>query len=104
MNLVNMQNTPAEAEEEATEVNQPAKYPWGLAICVEDDVMQKLGLKEVPAVGSVVMLTARCEVCSASAYQRQGGDAEASFSLQITDMALDMPKVSLSDRLYAKKG
>ena len=109
MNLTSMKTTPAEAKEEAKEMigdasTQP-QYPYGLSISIDDEMMTKLGIKDLPAVGTEMMLMAKCEVCSTSAYDTQTNGPEINFSLQITDMALESPNgPSIAERLYGKKG
>lgn len=89
MAMVNMQMS----AEEAREMTQPTaddapRYPYGLCICLDDDALEKLGLTQLPAVGTAMTLTARVEVSSTSAYQTRGGESEARLELQITDMEL----------------
>lgn len=71
------------------ECDKPA-YPWGLQINLESDELDKLGLKQLPAVETVVRITAVATVTSVSETQEQGGDKRRCVTLQITDM--DPPK------------
>jgi hypothetical protein len=64
------------------------KYPYGLTISLNDEVMQKLGITEVPAIGAKLKLMAEVEVISTSQYARQEG-TDKDVSLQITSMELD---------------
>lgn len=86
MALVNMRSS----AEEAAEIASPEapEYPYGLRISLNDDDMEKLGLTQLPAVGTKMTVTAQVEVCSASAYSDKDGEPEMSVSLQITDMEL----------------
>jgi hypothetical protein len=81
--------------------DQPA-YPYGLTIQLCDEVLAKLGITDLPPVGTVMQLTALVEVCSVSQYENQDG-AENNMSLQITDMELangnSEPK-PLANRIY----
>jgi hypothetical protein len=104
--MISMKLTPAEAKSE-TMLGEPAesdlpKYPYGLTICLCDDELAKLGITEIPKVGSVMQLTALVEVCSVSQYENQEG-ADSNLSLQITDMELaasnSEPK-PLANRIY----
>lgn len=108
MKLVNMKVDPAEREaryKESTLVEGP-RYPYGLCLHLDDEVMEKLGLKELPAVGKPVMVHAMADVTSVSEneYTTEGGKTEKrqSVSLQITDLALmraeDMDDAS--EKLY----
>jgi hypothetical protein len=92
--LVNMKVDPAkEREKYATSavVDSP-RYPYGLCLHLDDEVVAKLGLDKLPAVGKPIMLVAKAEVTSVSAnqYSNSEGKVETreSISLQITDMML----------------
>lgn len=108
MKLVSMKTTPQEAKDEAKEAigaaeTQP-QYPYGLTICLDDEMLKKLGIAGMPAIGTVMALTASVEVCSASQYATVGKDTESSLSLQITDMALDTGGApAIENRLYKTK-
>lgn len=81
--------------------DQPA-YPYGLSIQLDDETLAKLGITDLPPVGTVMQLTALVEVCSVSQYENQDG-AENSMSLQITDMELangNAEPKSLANRIY----
>lgn len=102
--MISMKLSPAEAKAETmlAEANEAPEYPYGLSICLDDEVLAKLGITEMPAIGSTFMLTARVEVCSTSQYQNQDG-ADKSMSLQITDMELageGAAQKSIADRIY----
>lgn len=102
-----MKTTPKEAKEEAAEqigaADTQPEYPWGLTLNIDDATMAKLGMKELPPVGTKVAVTAMAEVCNTSQYATVKGESEASFSLQITDMAAEPQGVDIADRLYSKK-
>lgn len=90
--MISMKLTAAEAKSEtmlgdsSDEADLP-RYPYGLSLCVDDDVLAKLGITDLPPVGTVMQLTALVEVCSISQYENQDG-ADKSMNLQITDMEL----------------
>ena len=88
--LINMENTPAEAQQmtNPTAADAP-KYPWGLNICLNDDSLDKLGVKTLPAVGTEVTIVAKATVAATRESATEGGDAQASMDLQITDMQID---------------
>lgn len=94
MQLTSMQLTPAEAKEEAglpaTSAENLQKYPYGLCIDLCDETLTKLGITDMPPVGSSMQLMARVEVSRSSQYENQEGK-EFSLALQITDMALSAP-------------
>ena len=95
MNLVNMQMSQEEAKEYTSAMpgdpgNAP-RYPWGLCINLDDDSLTKLGITELPAVGSTLLLMAHVTVTSVRSSQQMDGDKESGTELQITDMALSAP-------------
>lgn len=95
--MISMKLTPDEAKEEAGYAEpQPPAYPWGLSISLDSDSLSKLGITDMPAVGGVMYLQARCEVCSTSQYENQDGK-DQTLSLQITDMSLSSGQRSDED-------
>lgn len=87
MALVNMKTSPEEAKEYVQpSLDDAPRYPYGLELRLDDAALEKLGMSAPPAVGTVLMVTARVEVTSASQYQTQGQEAESSSCWQITDM------------------
>ena len=107
MKLVSMATTPAERKEANAEIapekdNGPI-YPWGLSISLNDDVLDKLGLK-LPEVGDTMMITAKVRVTSASAREYEYDGAKKTCrdcSLQITDLGVqDQGEADAADRLY----
>lgn len=106
--LINMQQTAAEAKEytEPSIADAP-KYPWGLCITLSNDSLKKLGVKAMPAAGTVVTIVAKAEVAGTRETQTQGGETESSMDLQITDMQVDGLDVDVLGRaaemLYGKK-
>jgi hypothetical protein len=100
MALVNMQRSKEEIKEASTpaESSEDApRYPWGLALSLDDDSLTKLGFTDPPAVGTVLTITARVEVCSSRQYQTLGAESEMSSDWQITDMAATMGDPSNKD-------
>lgn len=96
MTMVNMAMSAEEAKEQG-EVTLDSKYSYGLRIHLDDDALAKLGLTTMPAVGSKLTITCAVEVCSMSSYQDQGGEAESSLDLQITDMEVGEGKDAQTD-------
>lgn len=89
-------------KEEAKELTQPEpgntpEYPYGLELHLDDKALAKLGLSQPPAVGTQLTVSARITVTSASSYQTQGGEAEASSCWQITDMEVGSGASSSAD-------
>lgn len=106
--LINMENTAQQAQEytEPSIADAP-KYPWGLEICLSDDSLDKLGVKTLPAVGTVVTIVAKATVSSTSENATEGSGPRQSMDLQITDMQVDGLDADLfgraADMLYGKK-
>jgi hypothetical protein len=90
MALANMKMSPEEAKEEygVPDPGDAPQYPYGLTLSLCDESMAQLGMTELPAVGSKVMITAMATVTSTSSDSRQDGDTEKRVGLQITDMEL----------------
>ncbi len=69
MPLTNMKMTPKEAGTmlccESASDNTP-EYPYGLCINLNTEALERLGIDTLPAVGSVVEITARAPSCSRS--------------------------------------
>ncbi|MFM0151444.1 capsid staple protein [Paraburkholderia sediminicola] len=108
MKLVNMERTAAEkkaAEERWTvESETGPDYPYGLCISLGGDEMEKLGIKELPDIGTELNLTAVVKVTSISKSESEKGPGYKSVSLQIVEMALDDDNgPSAADKLYGNK-
>lgn len=88
--LISMENTAAEAKEQTSPTADGGpKYPWGLNICLNDDSLDKLGVKTLPAVGTEVTMVAKATVASTSENATESSGTRSSMDLQITDMQLD---------------
>lgn len=101
--MVSMKMSAEERGEGTAPAAPDSPYPYGLQIALNDDDMQKLGMSECPDVGYVMQMTALVTVTRCSSSQEQGGDAENSMSLQITDMQLDAPMMdnaARAEKLY----
>jgi hypothetical protein len=107
--LINMENTAQEAQAQVgpTSAADAPKYPWGLEINLNDDSLDKLGVKTLPAVGTEVTIVAKATVSSTSERATEESGACASMSLQITDLQIDGLDADLFGRaaetLYGKK-
>lgn len=104
MALKDMALSKAEAKETLTEYCTPdageaPKYPWGLSLDLNNQVLEKLGITSLPTVGSEMTLTATVKVTRISAYEEQDG-AEQCLGLQIT--AMDLSGVDQSTTPAAK--
>lgn len=67
------------------------RFPWGLQICLEDEQMKALGISSMPGTGKTMTMTAVVKVTRCSEDEMEGEEPRRSMSLQITDMALEMP-------------
>ena len=80
------------SKEEKREQTQPTAadapdYAYGLRITLDDDALEKLGVKELPASGTYVTVVALCCVCVTSQYSTEE-DEDRSVTLQIEKMRL----------------
>lgn len=90
--LVDMSYTKAELKEEKKEMSvgydgSPNPYPWGLGIRLEKKELDKLGIKQLPEVGTEVHFMAVAKVTSVEQSAREGSDERSCIGLQITMMA-----------------
>lgn len=58
------------------------RYPYGLELRLDNDVMEKLGI-DLPTVGKEVTVTAKAMVTEASARDTQGDGKRLSCTLQL---------------------
>lgn len=103
MKLTNMK-MPAK---KAKELNAPAtvgadapRYPYGLCLSLENDALDKLGLKSLPKIGAVVEVIAKAKVQRVSETDTTEGGKRRSLELQITDLGFEMPKPNSEDIMY----
>lgn len=84
------------------------KYPYGLSIYLDDDVLKKLGMTDLPKVGTSMPATITVMVTGTSQRATQsskdGEQMRTCVDLQITDMDITMPTKSAADVLYGAKG
>lgn len=88
MALVNMKSKPEVEEAPGTVEADEPRYPYGLCLHLGKDELEKLGVSDLPDVGTPVMIQAKAFVKSTSAYETQGDGKSMSAELQITDMEL----------------
>lgn len=97
MAMIDMQLDRKEAQEESCMTSpELPKYPYGLCIYLDDETLEKLGLTQLPKVGSTMQLTAMVRVTGTRSNEIQtekepGESAEntsSSVDLQITAMEL----------------
>lgn len=101
--LIDMAYTKAELKEEKAEMccpdGQPALYPWGLCIRLEQAELDKLGVTQLPNVGDEFHFLAVAKVTSVNQSAREGQDDETGVGLQIT-----MMEVLLKEPANQEKG
>ena len=84
--MVDMKSKPEREEMPgAIETDEP-QYPYGLCLHLGMDELEKLGMKQLPEVGAVMMISAKAFVKSTSAHETQGDGKSMSVDLQSTDM------------------
>lgn len=103
MTSMKMAKKEMEAKSEPAKMDQP-QYPWGLKINLDNEALQKLGMKEMPKVGQKLMLHAKVEVTDAHASDVKGGKKNVSCGIQITDMALEGEgeEYEMKERMYGE--
>jgi len=74
----------AVGEDESSE----PKYPYGLCLCLDEATLKKLGIKNMPEVGQVMMISAKVQVKSVGEYESMHGGARRNMDLQITDLEI----------------
>jgi len=111
MSLTSMELSAQEAQEYTSCEVKPGdapRYPYGLTLYLDNDSLAKLGISDLPKVGSALKLNALVTVTSIGMSQQQDGDAEMRTELQITDMELSGAGGSspeqLAARLFPTKG
>lgn len=67
-------------------VEDKPNYPYGLKITLDADTIEKLGLSDLPEVGSKVQIVAVAEVVNVRKDSEYGDVAKHSIELQIQDM------------------
>jgi hypothetical protein len=78
-------------------------YSYGTRLCLDDELLGRLGITGLPAVGTRMQLVAVCEVIGANAELMQG-ETEHRIELQITDMELTPEQgASVASRMYPDK-
>ena len=70
------------------------KYPYGTCITIGKELMSKLEMDELPAVGAKFMVLAVAEVVEASKE-----DGEKKFELQITDLDMKAKEKEHKDNI-----
>lgn len=92
--MKSMKTTAAERKARREKYDKPCSvsdgesYPYGLAISLDEESMEKLALKTLPKVGVKMLLTAEVNVESVEQRESTDGGSRRSMRLQITAMDL----------------
>ena len=92
--LISMKRSEKDKREDAGEAAPmeaiAPDYPWGLCLHLDKDELDKLGITELPEVGTNMSLEAKITVTRVSQSASSGPEAEeyTSIDLQVTDMVL----------------
>lgn len=97
--LVDMKMTKAERKENAPKpcsVDEGPVYPWGLRLDLNNDTLKKLGMKDLPKVGTYMTVTARACVIGVRSSERENHE-DRSIELQIEKLAVEREAKSAVD-------
>lgn len=108
MKLVSVAQKPGEEKEEKAELAAESKqpiYPYGLCITLNEETIEKLGLKDLPKVGSKGTIQAKVTVTMTRATEGQA-HSSMGIDLQITDLGLELKggEKSAVDTFYPDGG
>lgn len=101
MKLVDMKYTSEDKKKRNSEcspmkMSEP-EYPYGLSLTLDDAQLEKLGIKTLPKVGSVIGIEARATVIAARQSSREGSRNDRSIEVQFRQMAIDNDSGSAED-------
>lgn len=99
-----MEMSDEERQEEAGAMPEHAmpKYPYGLCIELNDEVIEKLGLTSLPRTGEKFYIEAEAKVVSVSAREVEGSESEASIRLQIEKLGCEGEDPKYAQKMYDK--
>lgn len=101
MEMKSMKVDPESAQESMPMAVTPPPYPYGLCLSLDDDTCDNLGITDLPAVGTEVMIQAKAIVTAAGVGSDGGGEMQKRLELQITDMGVSIgKKVNVEKVLY----
>lgn len=105
--LKSMKMTKADREDQypkaSASVDEPS-YPYGLTLHLDDAVIKKLGLGDMPDAGDNIVVLAKATVSSVSENEQAGGGKRRSMSIQITDLGIgaESDAKKASEKLYGE--
>lgn len=105
MKMISMKNDAKEEKKDYATVCAPcddSEYPYCLKLYLNEETIGKLGIKNMPEVGTYLTLNAAVEVVGVSMREVKDGKTDRCIDLQITDMALEPyeEKKSATKTLY----
>lgn len=107
--MTNLAMSPEEAKKEygdscvAPDGSNLPKYPYGLTLYLDDETLKKLGITDLPKVGTKMLAQVTVEVTGTSQRATQGKEGEnvrTCVDLQITDMDIAAPSKPAANILY----
>lgn len=103
MSMIDMKMSQDESEPSMLQSQEmsPEKpeYPCGLMISLENDQLAKLGINELPKVGSEFNFQAKGVVCRVSMQESEDGDNKC-VGIQIQAIDMGEKKLSATQALY----
>lgn len=114
--MVSMERTAAEKKqaEELCKANpcEGPDYPWGLALNLGKEELDKLGVKGLPEIGEEFQIVATAKVTRVSQSANASGDEHKGVELQIIEMGVTDPDAAQDEteasptatKLYGKTG
>lgn len=90
MKLVSLELTAQEAKAESFEAKEAERprYPYGTSLYLDDEALAKLGIKEMPAVGTDLRIMGVAKVTGTSEREYEGG-SHKTLDVQFTQMACE---------------
>lgn len=91
--MISMKRTAADKRGDKM-INSPVEatapdYPYGLCIHLDKDELDKLGIKDLPNIGSTLNLEVIVKVTRISQSAADDADEQTSIDMQITDIGID---------------
>ncbi len=104
MALKDMKLTEAEIKKQRSDMPmpEPRKFPYGLTVHLDEEVISKLDMGDMPDAGDEMMLVAKVKVETVSSTDKAKGGKDRSLGLQITHMSIqggDKAK-KVADRMF----
>lgn len=105
--MVDMLETPEEVKQETVAsspvMDNKPHYPYGLSLSLNKETLEKLGVSELPEIGTMIHIMAMAKVTSVNESASEA-DHYCCVGLQITHMALEDEDTerSYSATLYDK--